>query len=514
MAENNTKTFVDTMVEAQKNVVDTMVENTRRFAGANPLMTETAEKGGEWYKQWLDNQQKAVSGTTETASNAAQTAQNAAGKTAEFYQNWYNQQMEWAKRFWDTTTGAMQNMTTGATQNMNNPAEAMQAGMTNMTQQWNTWMQNWNNWTTAQNWMNNMMSGMQNSNPFNTEAWKSAGQQWTGLFNQWYELLNNMGQQMQQGFGNGNTQDAYRNMLNSAEGFTRFAEMWQPMWKSIQEKTFNTELFRQMMNPAQYQELMDKYFGFMPQQARQYMQQMTTLMQDWMKQSGAAGMNWYGQMRQGMQQMMPAMNGSEAFGGAMNLYNNIHGMFQSAVSPIARMMTPNAATRTVSEWQDLMHRSVQFSIKNAELQYMTYQQGAKVMDRLAENITTKIQNGEEIKSLMSLYQEWLNLSDTTFVQLFESDTYSSLMAEVSALQLRLKKDVETQLEKAMANIPVATRTELDELYKTIYDLKKEVREMARERAEAPATQPTAAAAPETAEATAARTAANGRAGKK
>lgn len=78
---------------------------------------------------------------------------------------------------------------------------------------------------------------------------------------------------------------------------------------------------------------------------------------------------------------------------------------------------------------------------------------------------------------MALYQEWMNISDKTFVSLFESDEYSEKMAEVSAMQMRLKKDMEKQAEKMLVGLPVATRSEMDELYKTIYDLKKQVREL-------------------------------------
>src|SRR5690606_27006877 len=89
----------------------------------------------------------------------------------------------------------------------------------------------------------------------------------------------------------------------------------------------------------------------------------------------------------------------------------------------------------------------------------------------------KIENGEDVNSIMALYQEWMNISDKTFVSLFESDEYSEKMAEVSAMQMRLKKDMEKQAEKMLVGLPVATRSEMDELYKTIYDLKKQVREL-------------------------------------
>lgn len=154
-------------------------------------------------------------------------------------------------------------------------------------------------------------------------------------------------------------------------------------------------------------------------------------------------------------------------------------MMSEAYAPFTKMMTPGQQTQNMLEWQDIANRMAIYNIKNAELQYMMYSQGTKVMDKLAENIMQKIENGVEINSIMALYQEWLNLGDKTFVSLFESDEYSVLMAEVSAMQLKLKKDIELQMEKLFAGIPVATRSEMDELYKTIYELKKQVRQMSK-----------------------------------
>ena len=52
------------------------------------------------------------------------------------------------------------------------------------------------------------------------------------------------------------------------------------------------------------------------------------------------------------------------------------------------------------------------------------------------------------------------------------------MTEVSSLQMRLKKDIDDQMESLfLVNMPVATRTEMDEVYKSIYDLKKMYRNL-------------------------------------
>jgi polyhydroxyalkanoate synthase subunit PhaE len=236
------------------------------------------------------------------------------------------------------------------------------------------------------------------------------------------------------------------------------------------------DVYKQYMNPAQYKDMMDKYLGFLPENSRQYMQQMSTMMQDSMKQMGM-NPEQYQQMRSMMNNMMPSVNGAEMFGGMMNGYNNFTNMMTEAYAPFAKMMPASQHTKNFAEWQDIANRMAVYNIKNAELQYMVYTQGSKAIDKLAENVMQKIQGGEEINSMMALYQEWMNLSDKSFVSLFETDEYSKLMAEVSSMQIKLKKDIELQMEKMFVNIPVATRSEMDEMYKTIYDLKKQVRDL-------------------------------------
>lgn len=289
-------------------------------------------------------------------------------------------------------------------------------------------------------------------------------------------MLNSNFADWQKNMQNGTVQDAYRNMVNVNEGFTKFYQMWAPMWKSIQEKTFNMDMYKQFINPEMYKGLMDQFFGFMPESSRQYMQNMGDMMQEGMKQMGGMSMNNYQQMRGMMNNMMP-FNSNEMFGNALNGYNTWYNMMNNAFAPLTKMMTPNQYTKTMNEWNDISNRIMVYNIKNAELQYMIYAQGSKVMDQLAENILGKMQNGTDVNSMMALYQEWLNISDKVFVSLFESDEYSKLMAEVSSLQLKLRKDIEDQLEKYMVGIPVATRSEMDELYKTIYELKKQVRQL-------------------------------------
>ncbi|MCD6062520.1 MAG: hypothetical protein K0R82_431 [Flavipsychrobacter sp.] len=466
MANQDNKNFVENMVNAQKQAVETMVENTKKFANGNALVNDTMEKGSEWYKNWLENQKTVFSKTTDKASAATETAKDNMSQMNDFYQNWFNMQTGWAKQVWEMNMDFAKKATPNATPNMD-PMAA-----------WNTWSNWMNGMNQSANWMNqtnNWFNQMQNMNPFNMDAWKKATESYNGIFNQYNEMLNGTFADWQKNMQNGTVQDAYRNMINVNEGFAKFAEMWMPMWKSIQEKTFNMDMYKQMMNPAAYQELMDKFFGFMPESSRQYMQNMTNMMQNGMGQMNQQAFASYQQMRGMMTNAMP--NTSDMFGNVLNGYNTWNNMLNNAVAPMVKMMTPNQHTKSMMEWNDITNRMMVYNIKNAELQYMIYSYGSKVMDQLAENTINKIQKGEETSSMLAAYQEWLNISDKVYVSLFESEEYSKLMAEVSSLQMTLRKDIETQMEKMMVGIPVATRSEMDEMYKTIYDLKKQVRQL-------------------------------------
>ena len=111
---------------------------------------------------------------------------------------------------------------------------------------------------------------------------------------------------------------------------------------------------------------------------------------------------------------------------------------------------------------------------------MIYQNGLKAMDKLAVKVATQVKNGESIESIVKLYQEWMMTGDEVFTKLFSSDEYSKLMTEVSSLQMKIKSEIDRQMEKMMlVNIPVATRTEMDEVYKNLYDLKKMYKNLER-----------------------------------
>ncbi len=485
MAFQDSKNLVDTLLDTQKKVVENVVESTKKLTNGNNLINETIEKGSDWYKNWLETQKNLFNKTTAQAETTTETVKDSSSKMTEFYQNWMNTQSAFAKQIFEMGQDSAKNFTNGST--TNNPFATWQNSFTNASNPFanmsNPFANMSNPFTTTNNpfssWMNNMsnnnwMSQMQQANPFSNDMLKKSTDNMTAMFTEYTNMLGKTMGDFQKNFQNGTAQDAFKGMMSTGEGFAKFAEMWMPMFKSIQDKSFNMDAYKQMMNPELYKDFMDKFFGFLPENSRKQMHDMQNTITDSLKHMTQGAMGGYNQMRG----MMTNLGGqAQAFAGMNDAYNNWNNMMTEAAGPFAKMVTPNDQTKAIQEWSEISKRVTQYNIKNAELQYMVYNQGTKVMDKLAENIAAKIENGTEVSSMLGLYQEWLNISDKVYISLFESSAYSELMAEVAAMKLRITKDVELQSEKMLKDIPVATRSEMDEVYKTIYDLKKKVKQL-------------------------------------
>jgi hypothetical protein len=206
-------------------------------------------------------------------------------------------------------------------------------------------------------------------------------------------------------------------------------------------------------------------------------------MADWMKmfQANTAGMDWMKNWNN-MSANFNGMNAfqmpdsSQFFGNLMTNYNNMYASTQQMFAPMFKV-TPNQARMNMEAFSSLANKMVQYNLKSAEMQALTYKTGMTAMQKVAEQMQAKFSKGEDFKGINNLYQEWLNTSDKVFVELFESPEYSKVQGEVASLQHNIKKEAETMMEKMMVNVPVITRSEMDESYKTIHDLKKRVNEL-------------------------------------
>lgn len=393
----------------------------------------------------------------ETMTNAAKTMASGTNMNmdSENFKKWYDSQMSWF------------NQINGEQNNMHNGMEFFTNYMNKQNEMVKQWME------TSKNMLPNM------NNSFDMKNMSPDGMM--NLFNTWKNTMNDSYVEMMKNFNNGETKNNFADMFNNSEMYMKTFQFFMPLMKSLNDKTFTPEMFKNMFNTEAYKDMMDKMFNMNPDMMKNFLDNtMMTSMKENMYKMMDNGKANFDNMKANMGNMF---NNNGMMDGMMNNYHQMYAQMQTSMAPLTKLFGNNPSMHNLELTKELMEMISAYQTKNNQMQYMMYTTGMKAMDEMAENLYAKVKNGEDVREFAEVYKNWLNTNDKHFVQLFETPEYSKLMSEVSSLQLNLKGKIEKQMEKAMEKLPIVNRSEMDELYKTIQDLKKRINSLEKQNSD-------------------------------
>ncbi len=98
----------------------------------------------------------------------------------------------------------------------------------------------------------------------------------------------------------------------------------------------------------------------------------------------------------------------------------------------------------------------------------------KTSEALTQDYAAAMTDGSEPMDFKKFYSMWLKTNEQAFENFFASAEFTKAFNQFAsdASQFKIKSD--KLMEKMLAQIPVPTNTEMKSLYKTVYDLRKEV----------------------------------------
>ncbi len=131
----------------------------------------------------------------------------------------------------------------------------------------------------------------------------------------------------------------------------------------------------------------------------------------------------------------------------------------------------------------VMDRFGQYQTAMAEFMYMLYLPLKKSLRDLQHNLAEFALEGQLSEDFKDYYRMWLKVLEGHYMTLFKSPEYAgTLSATLGAMEdfTLAKREL---LANALRALPVPTHRDMDELYREIYLLKKQVKELSRALAE-------------------------------
>ena len=196
----------------------------------------------------------------------------------------------------------------------------------------------------------------------------------------------------------------------------------------------------------------------------------TTLFESWSPMTGP----WMAMVSQAMAAGHP---GAAFLGGSAGL-NRLMG-FDEGVAPILMGLGELPRGTVVREKMGTMMKAADAltDLRAAQGEYHTAMAGAltKAIEQTMARLATMAEEGKKITSVRDLMRTWFTTADGTLNEVFTSEDFGAVRDKMITALMTYKIRQRDALEVIYAALEIPTRGEVDEAYRDIHDLKREIR---------------------------------------
>jgi class III poly(R)-hydroxyalkanoic acid synthase PhaE subunit len=418
--------ILDNLVETQANFVNNWMDSAKKmqaaFASGN-----LAQEGQTLYKEFLDKQMNILKQTSGAFTSGENDPQ-------EFFKNWFNQQAAYAKQMADFGQSIGSSY-----QNFGKPAQ--------------DYMANFGQSNTA----------------------------FTNIYNSWLNTLNTSYDSMSKNMSGAFNKDVFSNFMQGNQVYAKMQEFFQPMITAMQKGQFNAEAFKNQFSADYYNDLTKQMMGGFYNQSsvKEVYDNGIKQLQNFFTSQNNLGKEYYAQMQNVSKEFPQMFNGSTA-NNLKEFYGQVHNVFSKTFEPLLKVANPGKEKENAEEVIALMDKVAEYSIKQAELQSYLQNTTKQSVEKIAQHYAEKYSDPKSMAQLPSaeeMYNEWIKVNEQLFTELFASEEFSKVKGEALNLSMDVKKHFEKQFESSFSNFPLVFKSEVEDMQKTIYDLKKQVKDL-------------------------------------
>jgi len=268
---------------------------------------------------------------------------------------------------------------------------------------------------------------------------------------------------------------AFSKMLYGNEAIQKLYDLWQPMLNAIKNKTIDPNNYTDLTDPTKIKQLFDKLFNF-DLDAMNQLQKQTAQYADVYQQFGKPWVDAAKSKSSNFMQGNFTQNDFQPEALILQM-QAAYAMFENTTGKI--FSTP--AVGKDREKMELMSKCAKamsnFAANNIEYQQMMQVTGQEAMQAVVKTLAEKVEAGEKFEKFDEFFALWIDTNEKTFNKLFQTKIFSQKRNAMTEAGFNVRKLYNEIVENELAGFPIARRSEIDEVYKLVYDLRKQVKSM-------------------------------------
>jgi class III poly(R)-hydroxyalkanoic acid synthase PhaE subunit len=149
--------------------------------------------------------------------------------------------------------------------------------------------------------------------------------------------------------------------------------------------------------------------------------------------------------------------------------------YELTVGKVLRSPSLGYAREFVQRVNDTLDAYVHYNAALAQYFAPFYQSGIQAAEKVFQRLSEF--QGKEItpETFREFYRIWWTTNEDVYNQMFTSEEFTKLLGEVLRQGLLFKKQLDNLSDEIIKFTNLPTKRDMDEIYRTIYDLRKEVR---------------------------------------
>ncbi len=270
--------------------------------------------------------------------------------------------------------------------------------------------------------------------------------------------------------------DALLKSCNGQNVYLKLYEVWMPLFQAMQEKATDPGVYQKLLDPAKLKEVIDNTFGFSPDGIKELSSQTSKVYDTW----SIAATEFLGPWMDGVQDNIKNLP-QLIQGHPESITNIFHNVFNSYDSTFGKIFHVRQVGKDREKIELLLHGMDDLSVfmsKAVKYQYVMYMTGLKAAERVVEVFASRIKDNE-IRGFNEFFDLWMDVSEKKYLELGKTKEYAMLQGDLMNSAVTVRGHNFKLMELYLYDVPVALRSEMDDLYKTIYVLKKKIRGLER-----------------------------------
>lgn len=164
----------------------------------------------------------------------------------------------------------------------------------------------------------------------------------------------------------------------------------------------------------------------------------------------------------------------------IDFFKDFNTKYEESVEKIFSMMGMGANRESNEDLMKVMNAYIKMLFTAGELSVLisdSIRDSAKVLvDRYQQNI----KEGKVVTTFREFYNLWYSVTEEVLLGLLNTDDFSKVFGDFADKYAQYMIALNKVQERMLASLPIPTNSDMNSLYRTVYDLRKAVRDLTRE----------------------------------